>query len=167
MGLFGRNSIKTLGEGLQRVKERMCAVGENLATKPGERLYKTPSNNIVTMTTLGTSLSIQKVLAPFNNVKSYFGKIAGLHRSYGSYVKPGDGNVRQYARTTVEKFAKNGNEQVLCRIPKTNTAGIGIFSDGQIFWPKKELAQNVVKKHSTARARVLPYNQALSQGLRV
>lgn len=168
MKFFGKSSIKTLGEGLNRVKERFSAVGENLATQPGERLYKTPSGNIVTMQAYSDNLIIKKILAPFNKVKDYFGKFAGITRSYGAYVKRGDGNVRQYASTRIEKFAEKGDVQALGLLPRTEARNMGIFHASNISTiPKPELATNVTNTYTVTRRRTIPYAQAVAQGLKV
>lgn len=108
MGIFQKlfcRKPKSLGEGLARVKKMFNAIGEDIAQKPGHRLYKTPSGNRVEIRSCG-SLSIKKHLAPLGKsaYKNYVGKLSSVDRHYINFVKPGDNMVVLDRSQTTSKF---------------------------------------------------------------
>jgi len=95
---------RSAGECLRRVKKAFNAVGEDIAHKPGCRIYKTPGKNEVHMATEYGSLDICKYLAGWNKSKDYIGKLAHVTRVHHNFVKPGDGKICVSAKTITHKF---------------------------------------------------------------
>lgn len=111
--LFSRKP-KTLGEGLQRVKNTFGVVGENTSKKFGTRTYNCYGNKY--------KLNIQSVGKRFDScltidinegwnklTKAMFGKISGLVRRYSREVGYSSGRyaILHKKRTAVEKYTKD------------------------------------------------------------
>lgn len=86
---FGRKPIKSLGDGLSRVKAKWGAEGKDLSTVPGELLYRKADGNVVAMATpndTGNLLVIKSFFAPNTSIKDIIGKLGTLFRERARYI---------------------------------------------------------------------------------
>ncbi len=176
IGLFTRK-LQSLGEGLARVKNMFKACGEDLAKVPRERLYKTPSENLVAIhqSYKDKSLNVQKYIMSHEkiNYSEYIGQPGYLSRTYNNTVIE-DKKVLLDRGTIMLTFApiqmsksklasffglnsmRSHNEfRYPASVRKFNPAlgeiGRGIFYD-------KKMPDN---------SRIIPYTKAVSMGLKV
>ena len=158
----------------------MGAVGENMSTKQGTRLYRTPDHNLVAINSSSVSdppingianyIEVTRVLKPTSEVKPYLGKLAGMERYYIAGIPAGDEKVIQSACTRIERFSKKGNIQTIPHSMDicSDNGYVKTFLEPVSASPSidSSLARKVTKRSYNVQ-RVLPYETAVSQGLRV
>lgn len=78
--------LMTLQSGLNSVKKRMGAIGEDLSKKPGERIYTTKEGDLIHIQKTPIGLSVQRILSKENSkdpyYNSYIGQLAGIKKEY-------------------------------------------------------------------------------------
>lgn len=71
----------TMQQGLNSVKKKMGACGDNLSKKAGERIYKTPEGDRVVIRTTKSGLTVDRIIDKNNlknNYDNYIGRTVGI-----------------------------------------------------------------------------------------
>ena len=159
---------KSTGECLRRVKKAFNAVGEDIAHKPGCRIYKTPCGNEVHMACKYGSLDIDKYLSTGNELKDYIGKLAHVDRYHTIAAKPGDGKICVSTRTVTHKFSKSVHNQVFPWAVDGNQERLAnTLGYSSVENMKKAGLPWSDAGFKTNRKILIPYEQAQSWGLKI
>ena len=168
---------QSLGEGLARVKKMFNACGDDLAKLPGERLYKTPSGNLVSIHQNDvTSLDVQKHIMPHEKINylDYIGKPAYLGRSYRNTVIA-DTKVELRRCTNLASFAVKPKSKLASFFSRNFTNTHRVHNEYrypnsiQKLYPELGKISKLAGNYTTVsdKTRIIPYNKAVSMGLKV
>lgn len=123
----------TLQQGLNHVKKRMGAIGENLSQKPGERIYKTCEGDKIVIRTSPLGINVERIIDK-NNLKydynSYVGRIVGIKIEH--YNRKLNDIWRRFQSLTTISIIKPKNTPVLDRSVMPGESVVRKFHDGSI-----------------------------------
>ena len=154
---------KTLGDGLNRVKNHFNAVGNDIIGIPGRRIYETPCGNKVHIISGKNKLKITKILDDLvakTDYKSYIGKCAEIIRAYNNKVGIHNKVVvldRSKITKTFSKIKPDGEHQ----FPALKM----IYDHVEDGIPKHFMTQ--VRTHKSYRTKTIPYAKAVAMGMKV
>lgn len=161
---------KSFGDALKAVKKHFNAIGDDLAHIPGQRIYKTPSDNRVVIDGDSSRFSIRKVLNPFidkQEYNSYVGKPAEITVSRGAYVKPGDTTVHRYSHKNKGTFAPlNSNKRIVRELSSYESKKL-FNVDNTLAINDDYYAKPKVTTKTSYRHENIPYQKAVSMGLKI
>ena len=161
---------KSFGDALKAVKKHFNAIGDDLAHIPGQRIYKTPSDNRVVINGDSSSFSIRKVLNPFTSTspyKKYIDTPAEITVSRGAYVKPGDKTVHRYSLKHEGTFAPLNSDKRMVRELSSYESKKLFDLDNTLAINNDYYAKPKVTIKTSYRHENIPYQKAVSMGLKI